>query len=1782
MRNADVRRTEKTSSVKFLAVAAVIFLLLWILVLTAARAVSGTITVSNSFGSSSLSFAASYSSSGDDLDADDGAGSVTVDSDGTITITAVDASTTTTSSSICGSSTDTDYYSTTVTLTITNSYSGTLTVSLSTSDLTLETGDGVTVDSDGYYVMPAESSITLSLASSSHSGSSSSSSSSGSATVAVVSQEAASETYISFLPSDYCVYTVTASGTVTDTSGNEVSGISTDGTTYVADGDTVYTLTITSITSGYEFAGWVDNSGNTVSTDSTYDASGSTTDESYSLTPKFRPSDSAIFYIEGEEGTWYYYLDEAIEAAEASSSKKIVMYGTDSTSSPTTGTVYGSEGQTEFTIPSGITLLLPYDQDDLEIGEDNDDDDAAGFENHDNSVLTSSTSSSNYLQPENSDVLDLTVPEGTTIYVEGELVIGGTLQANANVPSSATYGPHANLYLEGSLVVNSGGVVSVCGYILGDGSVTAQDGSAIYQPFVVMDFLGGTYTSAASAGGAGYSLFNGGVVSGESDYDYVMPFNRFTVQNIQTSITMYSGALMYVYADLYTSTPAQHNTTTGIMVGDSSSTGVITLASGATLYTEYDSSTTAAYSQIGRTSITISGGASLGSLELDLNVAYILDLEVVTSNFIFGIPYNYEINLEGGNYEIAYPMALLPGASLTVAADAELSITGDDTVFLIYDGVDEYTCTKESASFSSSHSASDSNDDYPTASQLQSAGLSRCGELIVNGTLNIESGVTFAGLVQTGGVSVVDGKLVYPTINVEEDVDLDYSAQLGMAGGNSLSDDYAGATVYTLTARVVDADAWSYDEDTDSLTADDDGNPVFKYESEDSTVYLADKDGNLSVSEYVYYVDSDTGEPYVDPETDTVYRGREVLLEEDTTLYGYSGTYYDYCFSFKLYTTDSDSTAYTLYDKQEISGCWSDHLPVARLESTDEDGNETVTYYSFLPGAVEDAVKEGDVVILMADISEDETIEIDPEQDLTICLFDIQEAQDGIQEFLTSPYTVETYTVECDTCLFSNTGTVTLALGGSTVEVDCSVYDEDGVLQYYDTAVTEAVYNTGTMTITDCYTESEVSAGSGGTITFNGVNTGSVSAEGTEDVFAAVVRSTGSSASLTVDNVTLTETGAVSSTDTSDSTTTTACTAGIANSYGSTIESITDVDITSGGWALYNLGGTVELIDGGTWSGAYGILNQNGEVTTVDENTEEESTTSYTGTITAIQGLTLTASSSYAVWNGGTITAIGWGNTFTAVSDTVLNRGTIETIGGEKPSTEEESADEGSSSTEGEESGEDTTAESETWTVSVITATGGCAVKNEGGVVTGTDSDGNDTYSGASIGLISNVEIGGTTYAIYQTGMEECSTVKISIGELGEGLIAWTTSTAVSSTGSDDSGSDTDSTDSEDSGSETDSTESEDSGSSTGSTEEVYYAVGYNTAYSSCISITHISGGDYQHGSGVREYAIQDADSQTYGVYDDTTASWDTNYTLSYTTESVTRSSDSVSGSYYYVIPNTITLVFDLGSYTGNFGVSSLDSITVSLKEDTGTYTGTKITLSDYEDQSDADWEFYGWSVVENDSAADLAPGDYEPKDLIAALEDALSSDTETVTLQAGDSVTLYAVWLPSDLVSVTVEWGELYYEYTQTSAAVYTWDGRNMQYTLESGNGTWTATSQSTDSELDPGTIRITSGETSTMDVAAVVDFEDESGFGLTMSYTVTASTIQDTTFSTDSYTDPFSISTLKSGESVTLSAALSGTPTGSGTNVTLGKVTVTLTEADAEDTGDSSDSEAEESGTE
>lgn len=568
-----------------------------------------------------------------------------------------------------------------------------------------------------------------------------------------------------------------------------------------AQGQEYELLATADIQNGYQFLEWRSSAGlSSTENPLKYIPSSNTT-----IWPVFIKTDGALFCVASKPDIKYGYLDEAITAAKSNGT--IVVCGS--------GKVYHSDGETSnFTIGSGVTLLLPYSDSDWSMAAKTE-----TVEGPSNSTLKYANAKlvtalyegaekiqSKLLLPNEDVTYTLTIPSGTTLNIAngGKLVIGGILTAGHETTagvSCATAGAHSNMILEQGAAVNVSGIASICGYILGDGQVNVASTGTVYQPYILMDYRNGPYVMSAR------DETNGDIVC----------FYRYTVQNIQSDVHMVYGAKMLGYVDLFTAELSilkeRHNVTEADLI---SPTGLIRLSEGATLDIFYnperyvaEDPKSAHYSQgmyhrVGTTTLEFNGGMTFGSLALEITVMG-LTAAVDSLGDHFSIPYNYNIVLNKGTYQVPNKLKFLPGATMIVNEGATLQVS-ESGELAILEGLRDHSTMADTYDPDASQPYH-----YPHTTVLkgETFGGNGSANLILNGgTLQVDVGGKLGGLVQTTGNSkstiIMNGvNTVTTVVGVRNMQTLDYKIPVvNINLGSLFTNHITGRTVYNLTAQV--------------------------------------------------------------------------------------------------------------------------------------------------------------------------------------------------------------------------------------------------------------------------------------------------------------------------------------------------------------------------------------------------------------------------------------------------------------------------------------------------------------------------------------------------------------------------------------------------------------------------------------------------------------------------------------------------------------------------------------------------------------------------------------------------------------------------------------------------------------------------------------------------------------------------------------------------------------------------------------------------------------------
>ena len=480
--------------------------------------------------------------------------------------------------------------------------------------------------------------------------------------------------YTTFKAPEHGSYTVYASD---DGSTTDIKSETTEHKIY----SNVYTLTATA-KNGYSFFGWLDGNGKVISRENPHNVS---PQSDTTISPLFIVKDSAVW---SNGGKIYTTWDSAMSAAKNGSDKTVVLLNDAILSSG------------NYTIPSGVTLLIPYNDANTCLTNTNVADLGHagtfrrpvpnplpdGWENltENDSRLFDSSGKQIYFFTYAYRTLEMA--PGANMIVEGAISVGsqhssGGSDGNCGVPVGP-YG-HIKMSTNSSITVKKGGVLYTWGYITGDGEVHIQDGGTVYEMFQIMDFRGGTITTymVMPDNTLIVTVLNGlkdGDGKGNEYKTYkILPFSQYYVQNVEVKMTLYSGAKEMIFGNVNISDSP--NAMEVEFIGGENA--LFNIGDGARVTKKYDPSTDriilSTEGEKPDSTITVSG----------LNVSFSfmsMDFPINTRDYVLPLTNNMTININSGTIRVPYDVAALPGCEMTVAKNATIVVEETANLF-IYD-----------------------------------------------------------------------------------------------------------------------------------------------------------------------------------------------------------------------------------------------------------------------------------------------------------------------------------------------------------------------------------------------------------------------------------------------------------------------------------------------------------------------------------------------------------------------------------------------------------------------------------------------------------------------------------------------------------------------------------------------------------------------------------------------------------------------------------------------------------------------------------------------------------------------------------------------------------------------------------------------------------------------------------------------------------------------------------------------------------------------------------------
>lgn len=368
---------------------------------------------------------------------------------------------------------------------------------------------------------------------------------------------------------------------------------------------------------GYQFRDWYDVSHN--KSISRVRNAKLNIEKDCTIKARFTTSGLALFET---GGLVYDDLTNAITAARGKSSALITQVGD--------GTISGI-----YTIPSGVTLLIPFDE--------------AG------TLYKATPTATREKTPATKAFRTLTMAAGSSITLEkgAAISVGGQYYAGQGGQSGQMVGPYGYIKMESgsAITVKSGASLYAWGFISGSGAVTVENGGSVYEWYQILDFRGGFATSNI------VTVLPKGV----------FPLSQYTVQNVEVPLTLCAGASETVYTAVYAD-GVIYPTAIQFIGND----GMFKLNFGSLTKT-YDGSTD-------RLIYTINGDAEVNSLSLSL-----AGVELDSSKYVLPFTNNMTVVLKSGSkLTMNQTAALLPSVSATIEKDAELVVPTGKNMF-IYD-----------------------------------------------------------------------------------------------------------------------------------------------------------------------------------------------------------------------------------------------------------------------------------------------------------------------------------------------------------------------------------------------------------------------------------------------------------------------------------------------------------------------------------------------------------------------------------------------------------------------------------------------------------------------------------------------------------------------------------------------------------------------------------------------------------------------------------------------------------------------------------------------------------------------------------------------------------------------------------------------------------------------------------------------------------------------------------------------------------------------------------------
>lgn len=407
---------------------------------------------------------------------------------------------------------------------------------------------------------------------------------------------------------------------------------------------------------------------------------------------EFIPNNAATFIIKGDE-TPYYDLKRALEDASIRFSRlgpQVVVFNNEygkTGAAQKTGILAKPKNATEYVIPNGVTLLIPYSADFV--------------------ARLEALTVDDYLETGNASGLNcyrkLILEDGTNIRVErgGNICVGAQMVINGLTVASLPYKfGHIELGNNCHIQFEEGSTLFAWGYITNPagtnitndnintvGRVTIDKGATVHESFMYADWRGGNATAdfieldgLAALGAAAMGINTNG-------YRYqVFPMSQYYIQNVEAPMTIRRGATEILSTAVYTNNSKTRASVTFM----AENAGLFRLKSDDVSMTKYYDPLTDRLKMYVHGSSVANSKATLGTMELNLgSLPVIGNLGCNSKDYVLPINNNMDVSVENVTITSPYNMAMMAGSTFNIASTAYFK---NEAQVYVYD-VDESKLT---------------------------------------------------------------------------------------------------------------------------------------------------------------------------------------------------------------------------------------------------------------------------------------------------------------------------------------------------------------------------------------------------------------------------------------------------------------------------------------------------------------------------------------------------------------------------------------------------------------------------------------------------------------------------------------------------------------------------------------------------------------------------------------------------------------------------------------------------------------------------------------------------------------------------------------------------------------------------------------------------------------------------------------------------------------------------------------------------------------------------------